>query len=398
MWEWKYPLVIFILLVNSCSGSRRTLYSELNPGCGGKCAELNVTTFYLRAEGPTDTLHYLWDFVQRPAILLAITSNSAKLNVSWDDYLINVPKSIRFTEEPEYTFGVSIEKVLEFDDTNDNGHVDTVLDQNINVLNPENFRWSRKSQQSNDKFVELHMNGENYSDTVKNITRRGNIRVVLNGFCTLEHSDVMPHMLHSENSTQVDFILENLETNKTFTKSRFGMELLVVSQESPLVRMSIDAKKSLDDEHTPGIFEVVELRTPWKMINKGMEEAEAYLQWRPVSYTTSHRDVTSSTDVIHYQLRNCSNIDKKSILYAYYGDQRNDLLMEKINITIGSSGDGFYTKTNYSTWTFIVGYGTPPDEQFSYLVIMIISIGVGLPMLIMSVAAFYACIRRLRNS
>uniref|UniRef100_A0A0C9RFA9 NCUG1_1 protein n=1 Tax=Fopius arisanus TaxID=64838 RepID=A0A0C9RFA9_9HYME len=374
------------------------LFSELNPGCGAKCTELNVTTFYLRAQGPNDTLHYLWDFVQRPGILLAVTANSVKLNISWDDYLINQPKSISFTQEPVYTFGVSIEKVLEFDDANDNGHVDTVPDEKVNILRPENFVWSRKSEQGNENFVELHMNGENYYDPMKNISRRGNIRVVLNGFCSLEHSDVMPHMLHSENSTQVDFIIENLEPNKTFTRSRFGMELLIVSQESPQVPMSIDFKKSLDDEHTPGIFEVVELRTPWKLINKGIEEAEAYLQWRPVSYTTSDRDVTSSTDVIHYQLRNCSNIDKKSILYAYYGGHRADLLMEKINITIGSSGDGFYTKTNYSTWTFIVGYGTPPDEQFSYLVIMILSIGVGLPVLIMSVAAFYACVRRLRTS
>lgn len=44
--------------------------------------------------------------------------------------------------------------------------------------------------------------------------------------------------------------------------------------------------------------------------------------------------------------------------------------------------------------TFLVGYGNPPGEQFSYLVILIISIGVGLPLLIMSIAAIYTCIRR----
>lgn len=45
--------------------------------------------------------------------------------------------------------------------------------------------------------------------------------------------------------------------------------------------------------------------------------------------------------------------------------------------------------------TFIVGYGTPPEERFSNLVIMIIMIGLGLPMLIMLITALYICIRRM---
>lgn len=79
----------------------------------------------------------------------------------------------------------------------------------------------------------------------------------LNGFSTLDHSDVMPHMLHSENSTQIDIVFNKLETNSTFTNSRFGMEFLLVSDQIPNNPMSIDVMKSLDDEHTPGIFEVI---------------------------------------------------------------------------------------------------------------------------------------------
>ena len=39
-------------------------------------------------------------------------------------------------------------------------------------------------------------------------------------------------------------------------------ELLVVGEGNPEVPMFINPKKSLDDEHTPGIFDVVEVRTP----------------------------------------------------------------------------------------------------------------------------------------
>lgn len=45
--------------------------------------------------------------------------------------------------------------------------------------------------------------------------------------------------------------------------------------------------------------------------------------------------------------------------------------------------------------TFIAGYGTPPEERFSNLVIMIISLGLGIPLLIMIITGLYLCIRRM---
>lgn len=67
---------------------------------------------------------------------------------------------------------------------------------------------------------------------------------------------MVPHMLHTENSTQVDIVLDHIETNKTFNSSRFAIELLVIGKGDPEIPMFVDPKKSLDDEHTPGIFEV----------------------------------------------------------------------------------------------------------------------------------------------
>lgn len=68
---------------------------------------------------------------------------------------------------------------------------------------------------------------------------------------------MVPHMLHTENSTQVDIILDGIQTNGKFSKSRFAIELLVVGSGDPEIPMFVDPKKSLDDEHTPGIFEVI---------------------------------------------------------------------------------------------------------------------------------------------
>lgn len=78
----------------------------------------------------------------------------------------------------------------------------------------------------------------------------------IHGFASLNHSHIAPCMLHSENATQVDIVIDNLETKKDFSKSRFALELLVVSEDDPSTTLAIDTKRKLDDEFTPGIFEV----------------------------------------------------------------------------------------------------------------------------------------------
>lgn len=88
------------------------LESKLNPGCGKFCEGKNITTFHLRAIGENDTLHYLWDFVERPSVLLAVTQKTSELQINWDIYLSNnKTNSIKFSQPPIYTFGVVIDKV-----------------------------------------------------------------------------------------------------------------------------------------------------------------------------------------------------------------------------------------------------------------------------------------------
>ncbi|KMQ92733.1 lysosomal protein ncu-g1-a-like protein, partial [Lasius niger] len=374
------------------------LRSWLNPDCDADtCRGRNVTTLHLGADGPNDTLHYLWDFIGNPSVLLALTPPSTSLNISWEDYLARQDKSLHFSEKPVYTFGVIINKIIEFNDVNDTAMINTADVANTNVLHLEYFKWQRVSLTQNSEFVTLDMEGNSYHDTAKNIRRYGSIKLSLRGFCTLDHSDMVPHMLHTENSTQIDIILDHLQTNETFSNSRFAIELLVVGGGDPEILMFVDPKKSLDDEHTPGIFEIVEVRTPPYRELDGALNGGAYLQWRPVSYNSASRDVTSSTETMQYPPRkvfNYTSAVKNSMLYCYYGNETN-LLLQKLTISLGSKGDGFYKKTNYSTWTFIVGYGTPPEERFSSLVIMIISIGLGLPLLIMVITGLYLCIRRM---
>ncbi|KAL2739742.1 glycosylated lysosomal membrane protein-like, partial [Vespula maculifrons] len=361
-----------------------------------RCKNQNWTTMYLRADGSNDTLHYLWDFGGKPSILMALTSLSATLNITCEDFLQRKMNSVVFSENPNYTVGFILNKIIEFNDVNDTAMINLDNVANINFLMPEFFRWSRKSFSMFGDSFGLDMEGNSYKDTAMNIIRYGSIKLSLRGYYFMDHTDTIPHMLHTENAMLVDLILDNIQTNETFSSSRFAIELIIVGGGNPDKMVIIDPKKNLDDEHTPGIFEMIEVRIPSFDKTDEIGNNGAYLQWRPVSYGSEKRDIAGSTEIVQYRPSKVNHhAIENSMLYCYYGRESKDILVQTLLISIGSKGDGFYKNTHYTTWTFIIGYGIPPDEQFSYLVIMIISIGLGLPLIIMFLAGLYMCIRNM---
>lgn len=88
-------------------------------------------------------------------------------------------------------------------------------------------------------------------------------------------------------------------------------------------------------------------------VKDNAQEAGGYMQWRPISYTTKDRDVSKSTETIYYPLvpiENRTGSVNNSLLYMYYGERINSLLVESVFVSLGAKGDGFYKKTSYLTW------------------------------------------------
>lgn len=79
-------------------------------------------------------------------------------------------------------------------------------------------------------------------------------------------------MLHSENTTQIDLSIDNFETNKTFTSSRFAIELLFINDGEPNLIIPINIKKTINDEHTPGIFKFIEINSPYNNSEYSIDE------------------------------------------------------------------------------------------------------------------------------
>ena len=155
--------------------------------------------------------------------------------------------------------------------------------------------------------------------------------------------------------------------------------------------------RNLDDEFTPGIFDVYNLVSPRSL----KDSFGGFFQYRPVCYNSRHRTVSSSTESRHgnvIDLTNQENEFKYSLPMNYFDEasmMKN--LKQAINITFGMPGDGFYSRTNYISFSFLMGLGKPASETLSLFVITIASIGMGLPLLVLLVGGSYVAVKRYRS-
>lgn len=81
-------------------------YSK-NPGC----ESFEISLYYVRAEGPNDTLHYLWDFTNKPTVFLALTDPKDNLTVNCVEFALSQSNAFNFTQTPKYVFFLLLNKV-----------------------------------------------------------------------------------------------------------------------------------------------------------------------------------------------------------------------------------------------------------------------------------------------
>lgn len=76
-----------------------------------------------------------------------------------------------------------------------------------------------------------------------------------------DHDVDFPHLLHSVNATQVDIEFVKLAVPR-FDKPRVALEVALVAEEPREKTFIPSSRKTLDDEHTPGIFELIDISSP----------------------------------------------------------------------------------------------------------------------------------------
>lgn len=359
---------------------------------------------HVRALGPSDQLHYLWDFTGEPACLILSfnVTTPVRLTIDWLKFF-DGQEAIVFDPKPQYFFGAVLQTLFEYNDREDRAHFENVTDPADLIQYPmRNFIWEREYLNVTPDRAEVRVVARTMTKAphspIKNATANreiGNIALtfVTNGLAG--HSEQIPHLMHTENSTEIDLILKDIVVEKNFSCTRLALGLTVVSMDDAKANLSLALNKSLDDEFTPGIFELVNMGT-----HNLSRFDNGFLQYRPVSYTNLKREVAESTLIRQTEPQHVYDPTEalnETIFVALEGFKIDGYLVQSINVSFGVAADGCLQKQNYTTWTFIAAYGAPGEERLSIMVKIVASLGLGIPLLLVICGGCYLCVKKARS-
>jgi Lysosomal transcription factor, NCU-G1 len=221
----------------------------------------------------------------------------------------------------------------------------------------------------------------------------------LSAFGSSKHGDDLPHLYHGSDSIQIDLIAKNLNY-MNYSSPRIAVEYLIVSSENKSEgSFKLKKRRNLDDEFTPGIFDVQDIVSP----RSAKDGRGSFFQYRPVCYTSKDRTVSDSTELRQGKIssfnKNQKDIEKfaYTLPYSYYGYSLGSKVAQGMNITFGVPADGFYSRSNYVSFSMLMGIGAPPIEGLSAFVITFAVIGLGVPLLVLLIGGIYVAIKRYRN-
>lgn len=82
-------------------------------------------------------------------------------------------------------------------------------------------------------------------------------------FGSEDHDTDIPHLLHSVNVTQMDIEFVNLtDVNASIASPRIAMEMALIANETTTRPFTISERKTINDEHTPGTFKLIDIVSP----------------------------------------------------------------------------------------------------------------------------------------
>lgn len=154
----------------------------------------------------------------------------------------------------------------------------------------------------------------------------------------------LPHEKVSDSSSRFTFSLADLPTSRK--KSRYGINVAFLKPKGTSVP-TYDTSKSIDDEHTPGIFKL------WKLLLPADERNSLFVSWKPVAYTSSSRSHDTQTFSHNFPSAEKGSLYKnathpKTIMSLLLGNTEIDAYTMKVSF--GQAKDEWYRKVPFRSW------------------------------------------------
>ena len=353
-------------MVVSVDGNRKLSTKVFS--CPASNCPYNSSIIWVKAEATNNssTIHYLWTTYPVPAIVVAYTTlKDVEVEVIWEK-LINESSrdsGLKFKPAVDYTFGFAMPKIYEYDDSDDN--VD---------LNDNSYMVVHEFSEKTNWEMDLDASAAQVK-----FTANDSIIFRFEASSSADRESRLPHLKYTADSNRLSLTLDHI-TNLTTNSTRFALEINYVVELGE--KLDVTVVKQFDDEYTPAVFKTVYGKV-------GGKHGKAYSQWKPIAYTKADlgrkfQTKASAGGVV--SVDRSWNIGEVALnnKYELYG----------LNLSFGLTKDGFYQKHNYLTWSGVVGYGEPATESLSFLVILIISIGLGLPLAIIIFGGTFVQVRK----
>lgn len=366
----------------------RNVTVEWNPGCDGtlNCNGTNSkgsysNLVYVKMAGASDVIHILYSDIYGFSMMMFRTNLTAQLSVNWTNFLSDDVaqrySSIGISQPPSESCGYLFTNIYEFNDTDYSA--DISKSKFVNPFKTSDLVWAKFSANNSDMgWFEGSVPGKN--GTFK-------FMVKYPGKEDFRDKD-LPHLIISSQSTLVDFVIDSIEP--MYNMSKFALNTIFLSSGR---KVSTQSKTALDDEYTPGTFQL------WNALETDENgQVKNYLQWKPIFYSYSPKTLENSTITKQYSLSE-DGAPVGGLGYVFFNQM---VTFPSLNVSFGLPGNqknGFFYKfTNYSSFSFTMGLGEPPKEKMSFIVSMVIFVGFGLPALAILVGLMVMIYRKLCRS
>ncbi|CAG2178019.1 unnamed protein product, partial [Oppiella nova] len=401
----QWPSLVFLVCLMNAIHCRELSY-VVNPGCDINCdqwstAKKSLNLVHISSKDTSDTIHFLWSSITSipPTLLIVKTPSDATLTIDYAKLLQTKSTSpdggIRFSKEPLNAIGVQFSRLFFFNDINKSGSYDE-KDPILEVM-WNDFLWTQVVNGSAKDSIELHL--KNFEDKIatNESAVNGKIEFVLRVDSSDGRGEELPHLAFTDNSVSLSLNVMDVEYDKTeaFNKSlhdqslpRLMTSIFVINDikdNKTKSDPSIDTLTSIDDEYTPGAFDLIHMKVDSNKGSKSENENKAFIQWKPIAYNSDDRIIANTLDVIHKGFDSITATDltnNNSIFLESFFNNRTKS-SHSFNLTFGASDDEkYFDDKKYIGYSFVVGLGAAPEDSLSTLVKMIILVGFGLPALV----------------
>ncbi|NWX23451.1 GLMPB protein, partial [Aegotheles bennettii] len=191
----------------------------------------------------------------------------------------------------------------------------------------------------------------------------------------------LPSLLHTADSSKVEFVLAGVAPRGN--SSRLVLEVATV-EEAGVVR-ALRSTRSIDDEYTPTIFEVLSLAAE----SQDGSSTLSFLQWKATAYGSPSPRREDGIQCRAQGPRAANGtLPTSSLVLAYFGEGVGSThTISTINISFGGEEGKVYQEKHYLSWSALLGFGQPPKDTFSPLVISIMAVALGTPMVMLLVGS-----------